>query len=57
MYGVWELFYISYYAGKYNLKIFVNLIIYLNFRYPPFYGKTDKTIMKRVLKGKYAFEG
>lgn len=26
-------------------------------RYPPFYGKTDKGIMKKVLKGKYQFEG
>ncbi|KRX08510.1 Protein kinase-like domain [Pseudocohnilembus persalinus] len=25
--------------------------------YPPFYGKTDKSIMKKVLKGKYSFEG
>lgn len=25
--------------------------------YPPFFGKSDKTIMKRVLKGKYAFDG
>jgi len=46
---------------KYNEKCDVwslGVILYILLcGYPPFYGKSDKSIMKKVLKGKYAFEG